>query len=211
MPADRERFIERESGRLLEGRRVLLRPLRAEDADGWCRAATEDRSTYAHTAVPGTVAEAVAAIAALLAERDRGEALPYSTVLRDGERVVGGTRFLTIRWWHDRATPHAVEIGGTWLAASAQRTSTNTEAKLLMLRHAFEVWRVKRVNLKTDARNDRSRRAIERIGATFEGVLRSWQPSLVAGEEDLPRDSAMYSIVESEWPALRRRLERMLD
>ena len=91
-----------------------------------------------------------------------------------------------------------------------QRTAINTEAKYLMLRHAFEHWDVARVDLKTDARNERSRRAIERIGATFEGVLRAWQPSVASGEAGRPRDSAMYSIVAAEWPARRRHLEGLM-
>jgi RimJ/RimL family protein N-acetyltransferase len=99
-----------------------------------------------------------------------------------------------------------VEIGGTFLAASAQRTGINTEAKLLLLEHAFDVLGVGRVDLKTDARNDRSRNAMLRIGATFEGVLRNWQPSLVPGEEGLLRDSALYSITDREWPEVREHL-----
>jgi RimJ/RimL family protein N-acetyltransferase len=106
--------------------------------------------------------------------------------------------------------PYAVEIGGTWLAASAQGTGINVDAKLLLLTHAFEHWQVGRVDLKTDARNERSRNAIARIGATFEGVLRSWQPSLVAGEEGRLRDTAMFSIVAGEWPAVRARLDQRL-
>ena len=113
---------------------------------------------------------------------------------------------MTLRWRSDAELPFAVEIGGTWLAASAQRTAINTEAKLLLFRHAFETWRVARVDLKTDARNDRSWSAILRLGCTFEGVLRQWQPSLVVGEEALYRDSAMFSVVASEWPKVEANL-----
>jgi RimJ/RimL family protein N-acetyltransferase len=91
-----------------------------------------------------------------------------------------------------------VEVGGTWLAASAQRTPINTEAKLLMFEHAFEVLGVHRVAVCTDVRNARSRTAILRIGATFEGVLRSHRGSYVPGEG--ARDSAMYSVIAGEWP-----------
>ena len=107
-----------------------------------------------------------------------------------------------------REFPDAVEIGGTWLSASAQRTGANTDAKLLMLTHAFDVWGVQRVDLKTDARNARSRAAIERLDARLDGVMRNWQPSLVPGEEGQPRDSALYSIIPSEWPAIRDRLRK---
>ena len=93
-------------------------------------------------------------------------------------------------------------------SAPAQRRGFNREAKLLLLTHAFEQWRVGRVDLKTDARNARSRAAIGGIGARLEGVLRSWQPSLVAGEEGRLRDSAIYSIVADEWPGVRHRLLR---
>lgn len=106
--------------------------------------------------------------------------------------------------------PFAVEVGGTWLAASAQRTAVNTEAKLLLLAHAFDTWGVVRVDLKTDARNERSRAAIERLGARFEGVLRRWQPSQVAGEEDGYRDSAIYSVLDTEWPSVRANLAARL-
>src|SRR6185369_11604089 len=98
------------------------------------------------------------------------------------------TRFLEMRRWRGRPEPDEVEVGGTWLAADVQRTPVNTEAKLLLLTHAFEVWHVDRVALATDVRNERSRRAIERIGARFEGVLRHHRPSTVAGEAGRPRD-----------------------
>src|SRR4051812_26647629 len=100
--------------------------------------------------------------------------------------------------------PDGVEIGSTWLAASAQRTAINSEAKLLMLRHAFETWGVHRVTLKTDARNQRSRDAIERLGAKLDGVLRAWQRAA----DDGPRDTAVFSILKAEWPLVRARLER---
>jgi len=99
-----------------------------------------------------------------------------------------------------------VEIGATWLAASAQRTRCNTEAKILMLAQAFDVWQVHRVSLKTDARNAKSRRAIERLGALFEGVRRADMP----GSDGSVRDSAYYSIVRAEWPDVRKRLDATL-
>ena len=99
-----------------------------------------------------------------------------------------------------------MDIGATWLAASAQRTRCNTEAKLLMLTHAFDVWRVHRVALKTDERNAASRRAIERLGARFEGVRRADMP----GQDGSVRHSAYYSIVQAEWPAVRKTLEDAL-
>ena len=171
-------------------------------------AAGEDRATYGYTVVPEGLASAMAFVADLLGARDRGETVPFVQREVASGRVVGATRFLTLRG--DGESPFAVEIGGTWLAASAQRSGLNTEAKLLLLDHAFDAWAVARVDLKSDARNERSRAAILRLGATFEGVLRSWQPSLVVGEEGRYRDSAIYSFIKEEWPERRRHLTSLL-
>ncbi len=198
-------------GFTLEGRVTRLTPLTLADVDGLLAAANEDRSTYGYTSVPGDRPSMTVAIEALLAARDRGHDLPFVTRTADDDRIVGATRFLWIRHYFGRPEPDAVEIGGTWLAASAQRTAVNTEAKLLMLNHAFETWSVRRVDLKTDARNARSRAAIERLGAHLDGVLRAWQPSFVPGEEGRPRDSALYSILPEEWPAVKARLVDRLD
>ncbi len=146
----------------------------------------------------------------LLAERDAGAVVPFAQVDVISGRVVGMTRYMSIRRRYADSPPYAVEIGGTWLKASAQQTGLNTEAKYLLLRHAFEEWRVARVDLKTDNRNERSKAAITRLGATFEGVLRHWQPSQVSGEDDRYRDTAMFSILDEEWPARRTRLESMM-
>jgi RimJ/RimL family protein N-acetyltransferase len=194
----------------LSGRFVRLTPIAAVDVDGLLAAATEDRATYGYTTVPADQAGMVAYVDDLLAQRDRGEAVPFATTdARDG-RVVGATRFLHLRHPFDRAAPDMVEIGGTWLAASAQRGPVNTEAKLLMLTHAFERWHVRKVELLTDARNTRSRAAIERVGGRLDGVLRAAVPSLVAGEEGSTRDNAVYSILPSEWPDVRAALEARL-
>ena len=192
------------------GATTTLTPLSLDDVPGLVRAATEDRATYGLTNVPDTEASMAQAVRTLLAEQEQRLGVPFATRASGTDEIVGMTRFLTLRWWYGREVPDAVEIGGTFLAASAQRTGVNTEAKLLMLTHAFETWDVQRVDLKTDARNDRSRRAIERLGAQFEGVLRHWQPSLADGEEGLARDSAIYSILPSQWPGVRSRLEELL-
>jgi len=113
-----------------------------------------------------------------------------------------------------RAGPHpglcAIDIGWTWLAASAQRTGINVEAKLLLAGYAFETLKVVRVGFSTDARNERSRRALEGLGARFEGVLRCWSPSRAPDEDGLLRDSAIFSVVASEWPAAKAALGRRL-
>ena len=105
--------------------------------------------------------------------------------------------------------PDEIEIGGTWLAATAQRTPVNTEAKRLLLGHAFDAYGVQRVAICTDARNERSRTAILRIGATFEGVLRRHRPRAGTDPVEL-RDRAMYSVIADEWPSVRARLDERL-
>ena len=117
---------------------------------------------------------------------------------------------MELRWWRDRAEPDEVEIGGTWLAADVQRSPVNTESKLLMLTHAFERWGVVRVALCTDERNERSRTAIARLGATFEGILRNHRRSLVRDEAGRSRNSALFGITDDEWPDIKLRLVRRL-
>jgi RimJ/RimL family protein N-acetyltransferase len=145
----------------------------------------------------------------LLRMWEAGEVVPFAQIEVASDRPVGATRLMTIRALQSSATPYAVEIGGTWLAASAQRSGLNTQAKQLLLAYVFDAWNVGRVDLKTDARNDRSRNAILRIGATLEGVLRHWQPSQLAGEENRLRDSAIFSILDTEWPRVEDHLRSL--
>ena len=194
----------------LRGSHVTLTPLSLADVPGLVRAASGDRSTYGWSIVPDTIDEMEVAVRRQLADADQRNAVPFATRRSDTDEIIGMTRFLTLRWYFDREYPDAVEIGGTFVTAAAQRTAVNTEAKLLMMTHAFDVWGVRRLDLKTDERNDRSRRAIERIGGRFEGVLRNWQAAQVDGEEGLTRNSAMYSILSTEWPEVRARLEERL-
>jgi RimJ/RimL family protein N-acetyltransferase len=194
----------------LVGRLARLEPLSESHVDALALAAEENRSTFGFTSVPSTRSELASQVASLLAARDAGEAVPFAQIRVDDDEPVGMTRYLTIRRREELSPPYAVEIGGTWLCASAQRTGINLEAKLLLLTHAFETWHVERVDFKTDARNERSRSALEALGATFEGVLRRWQPSHVPGEEDRLRDSAMYSVTSTEWSTVREHLERRL-
>ena len=200
---------------VLEGRWVRLEPLTVEHAAALLRAASGPRETYGLTLVPDTLAEAAAYIETALREEAARRSLPFATVDRATGRVVGSTRFLNIEYWtwpagnaHQRGAerPDVVEIGATWLAAAAQRTPINTEAKLLMLTHAFDRWRVHRVSLMTDARNERSRAAILRVGARFDGVLRAARPA----SDGAIRDTAAFSILEAEWPAVRAKLEARL-
>jgi RimJ/RimL family protein N-acetyltransferase len=165
-----------------------------------------DRSTYAYTPVPGDLATMERYVEELLKDWEKGLIVPFAQVDVSSQMAVGVTRFMTLRRRSDDELPFALEIGGTWLGASAQRSGVNREAKFLLMRHAFESWGVTRVDLKSDARNERSRTAISSLGATFEGVLRQWQPSRAAGEEALYRDSAMFSVTRAEWPRVREHL-----
>jgi|ERR1035438_3362342 RimJ/RimL family protein N-acetyltransferase len=194
----------------LTGRYVTLTPLALADVPALVHAASGDRSTYGWSIVPDSVDQMEVIVRRQLADRDQRSAVPFVTRRSDTAEIIGMTRFLTLRWFFDREFPDAAEIGGTFVTAVAQRTPVNTEAKLLMMAHAFDVWGVRRLDLKTDERNERSRRAIERIGGHFEGVLRNWQAAQVEGEDDRTRNSAMYSIVLSEWPDVRARLEERL-
>jgi N-acetyltransferase len=173
-------------------------------------AAEEDRSTYDFTTVP-TAHEVDAYIRDQLRRHAEGRMFPFAVIRRSDMRAVGCTAYWEPRSWPDRDELCAVEIGWTWLGASAQRTGINIEAKLLLLTHAFETLHLARVDLKTDARNERSRRAISQLGATYEGVLRQWSPSRAPGEEGRLRDSAMFSVLGSEWLAVRTTLHARLN
>jgi RimJ/RimL family protein N-acetyltransferase len=193
---------------VLSGGEVVLRPLVLDDVEALAAAAAESRESYAFTPVPNGLAEAREYVEHARQARAAGVRHPFAIEWRG--RVVGSTSYAEYQPWRwpkgcelartDR--PDAVEIGYTWLSASAQRTPCNTQAKLLLLEHAFERWSVHSVFLKTDARNQRSRRAIERLGARFDGVLRAH----TRGFDCTVRDSAYYSIIAAEWPGVRSRL-----
>jgi len=199
----------------LLGRHARLEPLDHHHADALAAASTGDISLYQWSPVPQGSAEAAKYIATALQGRDAGTVLPFATVRLSDGAVIGSTRFFDIERWvwpaehpeHGRSTPDVCEIGYTWLAHSAIRTPVNTEAKLLMLTYAFETWKVHRVCLHTDVRNQRSRTAIERIGGKFEGILRAHRMAA----DFTPRDSARYSIIAPEWPAAKERLIQMRD
>ena len=192
----------------LRGDTVTLRPLSAGDVAALAAAASESRATYVFIRVPDGVEEMERYIETAFADRDAGRRLPFVILWRD--RIVGSTSYLDVQRWrwpagspHQRTDrPDSVEIGSTWLAASAQRTRCNTEAKHLLLTHAFDGWDVYRVTLKTDERNAQSRRAIERLGARFEGLRRADMPA----PDGSVRTSAYYSIVRAEWPDVRKKL-----
>ncbi|MER5601032.1 GNAT family protein [Streptomyces sp. NPDC002265] len=194
-------------GPVLEGALIRLEPLGHGHAADLARAAEENRETYDFTWVP-RADQVEAYIETQLARAATGRLAPYAQVSLASGRAVGATSYWEPRYWVDEDRLDAVEVGFTWLAASAQGTGVNAEAKLLLFRHAFEEWGVSRVDLKTDARNSRSRAAIESVGARFEGVLRNWSRSWAPGEDGRLRDSAIFSVTEQEWPQCRERLER---
>ena len=184
----------------------MLEPLALSHVPALVEAASESRETYAFADVPGDPGSMAAYVTDALEALD---VQPFAIVV--GGRVVGSTRFLRMEHWSrlpDRPpeVPHVADIGWTWLAASAQGAGVNTEAKLLMLRHAFETWRVLRVAIKVDAPNARSRRAVESLGAKLEGIRRAAR----LGEDGTVRDLAWYSILLDEWPAVKERLEARL-
>jgi RimJ/RimL family protein N-acetyltransferase len=202
----------------LAGRHVRLEPLDHRHVVGLAAAAAAEPSLYRWSPVPQGKLEAASYVNTALAWRDAGTALPFAIVtvnLRaDDSVVIGSTRFWNLERWswpqgharHGRDAPDACEIGYTWLTRSAIRTAANTEAKLLMLTHAFETWQVLRVCFHTDARNQRSRAALERIGGKYEGILRVHRMAA----DFIPRDSVRYSILAREWPEVREKLGRLV-
>ncbi len=195
----------------LTGRNVSLEPLAPDHVEAIATAGAVDRSTFGYTQVPDGTDEATAYVEWLLDDAAHRRAAPFVQRRVDDGAIVGCTRYLNPAWPLGRADPDEVEIGGTWLSPSAQRTPINTEAKLLLLTHAFEVWNVQRVAICTDARNDQSRRAIERLGAPFEGVMRRHRRSTRAGDVDRLRDTATYAITVDDWPTVEARLRCHLD
>jgi|SRR5580658_2000364 RimJ/RimL family protein N-acetyltransferase len=184
----------------LEGSFVRLEPVRPEHAEMFWAVAQNDLEDIFRW-IPysmKTREDFQWLIDKAFSEQERGESIVFATVERASGRVVGSTRFMNI----DRVN-RRVEIGSTWIAPAWQRTAVNTEAKYLMLRHAFEIWGCARVELKTDALNQKSRDAILRIGAKEEGTLRrhvvTWTGRI--------RDSVYFSILDDEWPEVKAKLE----
>ncbi len=198
----------------LQGRYIRLEPLELHHADALVAASAGDPELYRWSPVPQSKADAKRYIETALEWRNAGKAVSFATVRAEDNAVIGSTRFFDLERWawpaghprHGRDVADVCEIGYTWLSRTAIRTPANTEAKLLMLQHAFEKWEMLRVCLHTDARNGRSRAAIERIGGKFEGILRSHRMAA----DFIARDSARYSILAAEWPVVKQRLiERM--
>jgi N-acetyltransferase len=200
-------FLEPE----LTGRYIRLEPLHPRHAAGLVQASAGAGDLYKMTTVPGSDAEAERYIALAADARADGTAAPFAVIRLADETVIGSTRLWDLQWWawpeghprHGHDGPDTCEIGHTWLAPSAIGSGANNEMKQLMLTHAFETWDVQSVCFHTDARNERSSAALRRIGAQFEGVLRSHR----LASDAQARDSARYSITAAEWPAVRAHLE----
>jgi RimJ/RimL family protein N-acetyltransferase len=200
---------------VLSGRYVRLEPLQHCHVGGLVAAAAADRSLYQWSPVPRGKVEATRYIETALAWQEEGRAVSFATIRAADGAVIGSTRFFNLERWawpegherHGREFPDVGEIGYTWLTGSAVRTAANTEAKLLMLAHAFESWHALRICFHTDIRNQRSRAALERIGGRLEGILRAHRMAA----DFIARDSVRYSIVAAEWPEVKERLERTLS
>ena len=201
---------------LLRGKHVRLEPLEHRHLDGLTAAATAgDPSLYQWTIVPQDRVAMQAYMDTALGWHEAGTAAPYATVREADGSVVGCTRFFDFAYWdwprgharHGAGLPDVGEIGYTWLSHEAIRTAANTEAKLMMLTQAFEGWGMLRICLLTHAKNLRSQAAIQRIGGKLEGIIRANK----LAPDNMPRDSARYSIIAAEWPEVKRRLQAYLD
>jgi RimJ/RimL family protein N-acetyltransferase/GNAT superfamily N-acetyltransferase len=194
----------------LVGKVVRLEPLQYQHVPGLLTATTNGAELYRWSAVPQDEAQVRQVVEAAVAARDGGTAVPFAVIRTADDTVIGSTRFFDFGYWawpdgHARTGPDTCEIGYTWLSPAAIRTGANTEMKRLMLTHAFEVWQVSSVALHTDARNQRSRDAMARIGLRYEGVLRAHR----LGTDGKPRDSARFSVTAADWPAVRQHLDEL--
>ncbi len=200
-----------ENTAILMGKLVRLEPLRDEHVPGLVAAAAGGGELYRWSAVPQGQAQIRQYVETAVAARDRAAAVPFAVVRAADDVAIGSTRFFDLSYWawpdegHHRTGPDTCEIGHTWLSRDAIRTGANTEMKRLMLSYAFDRWQVQSVCLHTDARNQRSRDAMQRIGARFEGILRSHR----LGADLAPRDSARFAIAAADWPAVRLRLDEL--
>lgn len=187
----------------LSGRYVRLVPLQLSHTAGLARAADDPEIwRYIHYGPCRTLETMSQLVSTLLQRQATGSDLPFTVESLPSGTPIGMTRFLGIE-----RKDASVEVGGTWYVAGARRTPVNTESKRLLLGHAFDVEGAHRVQLRTDLRNDRSQRAIERLGATREGVLREH----IRMPDGYLRSSVVYSILADEWPAVRARLDAFLQ
>lgn len=186
----------------LDGRRVRLEPMLASHLDALAEAGAFEELWRWTNPKADTRESMKEYMDAALAEKEQGLSLPFVTVDKASSRIIGSTRFHSM----DRGN-RRVEIGWTWITPAFQRSYVNSEAKYLMLSHAFDVWGCVRVELKTDVLNEKSRTAMLRIGAVEEGILRKH----VIAHGGRFRDTIYYSVLDTEWPAVRDRLRSFMD
>ncbi|MDQ2814714.1 MAG: GNAT family N-acetyltransferase [Actinomycetota bacterium] len=192
----------------LRGKTVRLEPLGYDHVAGLVAAAAGGGELYRWSPVPQDQTAARRYVETAVAARDSGTAVPFAVIRNQDDAVIGSTRFWNLDYWawpEPKPTPDSCEIGHTWLSRDAIRTGANTEMKRLMLTHAFEIWQARSVYLHTDARNQRSRDAMQRIGARFEGILRSHR----LGADLASRDSVRFSVTAADWPSVRLRLDEL--
>jgi N-acetyltransferase len=213
-PAHGEARVPEPATGTLVGKVVRLEPLGHQHVPGLVAAAADGGELYRWSPVPQDEDRVRRYVETAIAARDSGTAVPFAVIRAADDTVIGSTRFFDLNYWAwpagneqgaTRPGPDTCEIGYTWLSPKAIRTGANTEMKRLMLTHAFEVWQVSAVCLHTDARNQRSRDAMARIGARYEGVLRAHR----LDADGKPRDSARFSIIAAEWPAVRQHLDEL--
>ncbi|HEX8805760.1 MAG TPA: GNAT family protein [Candidatus Aquilonibacter sp.] len=197
---------------MLRGRHIRLEPLQPQHIEPLAAASEAGGELYAMSFVPQGVDAMRRYVETALAWAKAGTAVPFATIRQSDDTVIGSSRFFNLERWTwpaDRPqhnTYDTGEIGYTWLSADAIRTPANTEAKLLMLALAFESWGMRSVCFSTDSRNARSRAAIQRIGAQFEGILRAHR----LATDLIPRDTARYSIIANEWPNVKEHIAALL-
>jgi len=185
----------------LQGQRIVLRPLQYSDADALVRAAADGELWDLTVTVVPSVSTVDSYLKKALDGRDAGTVLPFAITLKDSGEVIGSTRF-----WKIDPLNRKLEIGSSWISASWQKSFVNTEAKYLMLRHAFEELECVRVQFTTDENNQKSRQAILRLGAQQEGIVRH-ERIMPDGRK---RNSVRFSIIDDEWPQVRLHLEQKL-
>lgn len=185
----------------LQGQRILLRPLQYSDADALLHAAADGELWNLTVTVVPSPSTVDSYLKKALDGRDAGTVMPFVIVLKDTGEVLGSTRF-----WKIDPLNRKLEIGSSWIAASWQKSFVNTEAKYLMLRHAFEVLNCVRVQFTTDENNQKSRNAILRLGAQQEGIVRH-ERIMPDGRK---RNSVRFSIIDDEWPQVRLHLEQKI-
>ena len=198
-----------------EGRYACLEPLQMGHAENLLSAANFSRNTFQFTPVPSDIDTMKNYISIAIDGRKGGSTIPFVIVEKCTGKIVGTTRYANLEYWkwppnhplkRSAGVPDALEIGWTWISEKFQRTGINTDCKILLLTHAFEVLKVHRVTFKTDARNEKSRINIERIGAKLDGIIRQHMPAY----DGKVRDSAFFSILISEWPEIITNLRNKL-